>query len=280
MLFELPNNTEAELTSFTGRVQKSGPHDVPAVSFRLKLKSVPNIILDRLSKTMRLTAYAPVEGQEQLPGVELTTPILRSKDLKHWAPEVCLEGWSVIVARGITDDSALQMGSVKVDDFKIDFFEGGHVDVDFRCGTADVDEAGAGMLWALQKCKVFVMVTAPEVPQPAIDGSTEAFQKDHPGADTQPDLLDGGDDRDDAATRAFLGIHADEVGPPDSDTDSGATDGEGSDPDIQGDGRTELPRTVKYRQPTTGETWSGRGNQPRWLKAALAAGRSLEEFAA
>jgi DNA-binding protein H-NS len=35
---------------------------------------------------------------------------------------------------------------------------------------------------------------------------------------------------------------------------------------------------VKYRDPATGQTWSGRGLQPNWLKAALAAGRTLDEF--
>lgn len=35
---------------------------------------------------------------------------------------------------------------------------------------------------------------------------------------------------------------------------------------------------AKYRNAATGETWSGRGLQPKWLKAALAAGRSIEEF--
>lgn len=36
---------------------------------------------------------------------------------------------------------------------------------------------------------------------------------------------------------------------------------------------------AKYKDASTGETWSGRGLQPRWLKAALAAGRKLDEFA-
>ncbi|MDE2397799.1 MAG: H-NS histone family protein [Burkholderiales bacterium] len=35
---------------------------------------------------------------------------------------------------------------------------------------------------------------------------------------------------------------------------------------------------AKYRDSATGDTWSGRGLQPKWLKAALAAGRSLSEF--
>jgi DNA-binding protein H-NS len=36
---------------------------------------------------------------------------------------------------------------------------------------------------------------------------------------------------------------------------------------------------AKYRNASTGETWSGRGLRPNWLKAALAAGRKLEDFA-
>lgn len=35
---------------------------------------------------------------------------------------------------------------------------------------------------------------------------------------------------------------------------------------------------VKYRDSATGNTWSGRGLQPKWLRAALAAGRKLEDF--
>ena len=35
---------------------------------------------------------------------------------------------------------------------------------------------------------------------------------------------------------------------------------------------------AKYRNKATGDSWSGRGLQPKWLKAALAAGRKIEEF--
>lgn len=36
---------------------------------------------------------------------------------------------------------------------------------------------------------------------------------------------------------------------------------------------------IKYRNTTTGDTWSGRGLQPKWLKAQLAAGKTLADFA-
>ncbi|MDO9278490.1 MAG: H-NS histone family protein [Polaromonas sp.] len=34
----------------------------------------------------------------------------------------------------------------------------------------------------------------------------------------------------------------------------------------------------KYRNKETGETWTGRGLQPKWIKAAVATGKKLEEF--
>ncbi len=36
---------------------------------------------------------------------------------------------------------------------------------------------------------------------------------------------------------------------------------------------------AKYRNPATGDTWSGRGLKPKWLSAALAGGASLADFA-
>ncbi len=36
---------------------------------------------------------------------------------------------------------------------------------------------------------------------------------------------------------------------------------------------------AKYRDPSTGDTWSGRGLQPKWLKAALQGGKKLDDFA-
>ena len=35
---------------------------------------------------------------------------------------------------------------------------------------------------------------------------------------------------------------------------------------------------AKYRNQATGETWSGRGLQPKWLKAAISGGAKLEDF--
>jgi len=34
----------------------------------------------------------------------------------------------------------------------------------------------------------------------------------------------------------------------------------------------------KYRNSSTGDTWSGRGLQPKWLKMALASGKTIGDF--
>ncbi len=35
---------------------------------------------------------------------------------------------------------------------------------------------------------------------------------------------------------------------------------------------------AKFRNTATGDEWSGRGLQPKWLKAALASGKTLDNF--
>lgn len=35
---------------------------------------------------------------------------------------------------------------------------------------------------------------------------------------------------------------------------------------------------AKYRHPETGETWSGRGLEPKWLRAEIAGGKSRQDF--
>jgi DNA-binding protein H-NS len=35
---------------------------------------------------------------------------------------------------------------------------------------------------------------------------------------------------------------------------------------------------IKYRNPSTGDTWTGRGLKPKWLTAQLSSGRKLSDF--
>lgn len=42
--------------------------------------------------------------------------------------------------------------------------------------------------------------------------------------------------------------------------------------------KVHAPVAAKYRNPATGETWSGRGRAPKWLAAEEAKGHSREAF--
>lgn len=51
--------------------------------------------------------------------------------------------------------------------------------------------------------------------------------------------------------------------------------------DLGGAAKTRSSRIaapIKYRNPATGATWSGRGRPPHWLAEELAKGRKREEF--
>ena len=41
---------------------------------------------------------------------------------------------------------------------------------------------------------------------------------------------------------------------------------------------TGMKVAPKYKDPSTGSTWTGRGKMPKWVSAALASGRSLESM--
>ena len=44
-------------------------------------------------------------------------------------------------------------------------------------------------------------------------------------------------------------------------------------------GRKPRKGAAKFRDTATGNVWGGRGPRPRWLREALAGGKSLQEFA-
>ena len=51
--------------------------------------------------------------------------------------------------------------------------------------------------------------------------------------------------------------------------------------DLKGSAKKSKSRgavPAKYRNPATGESWSGRGRSPRWLTEEMAKGRSKESF--
>ncbi len=181
-MFQLTTPTDFVLRSFNVRTETHGDDDVLAFSAGLTYTG-PNTFLDRLAPGLRHALYEALPDQEQLPGVEAATPLLRCKKVGEVAIDLTCEGWTVEVEHGI--DEPMIFGGVKVDKFRITPSEGGTVSVALRIGTNDVDEAELGAMASKLKQTIAVRMLAPEPKAEAIDGSVDAFRRDHPEAGEQ-----------------------------------------------------------------------------------------------
>lgn len=207
-LFELAAPVDVLLKTWTPRTEKHGDDEVSATSLGIKISGA-NTLLDLLSPTLRTMLYAAPEGQAQLPGVEVSTPLLRCKLAEKLHLTSAFEGWTLRIYHGIHNDPFVISGC-KVDKFVVTPFDGGSCEIDFRIGSSDIDEEEAGWLYGKQKQEISISLHAP-VKTAAIDGSVEAFKRDHPEAEkTATDLFTaqhgGASDEDDGP------IHGDNPG--------------------------------------------------------------------
>lgn len=291
-MFELKTKTPAVITSVTPRIEKHGDDNVPAISLGLKITG-PNTLLDLLCPGLRDVLYKAVDGQDQLPGVEQSTPLLRSRAIERIKVKMpTMEGWILIVEHGIDDDTQIELHSCKVDKVFAEPFEGGSCEISFRVGTSDVDERYMGELAMKLGSEVPITLLAPVAADPAIDGTRAAFDADHPSASGS--LFDDDAPSQDA-TDAFVRSAHDDNGDGDGFELDDVSDAEGLDmhgvEDGDDDASSELTRhagaaparkqagaPVQYRDAATGQTWSGRGMKPAWLRQELEAGKTLADF--
>ena len=191
MAFELLTPTAAKLNSVTPRKEMHGDEPVSAITLALAITG-PNTLLDAIDGgKLRNALYMPVPAQDQLPGVEVSTPLLRTRLIETLQLNGALEGWTVTIEHGITDETNIVLGCSKLDKFRVKPMEGGSVELAFRIGTSDIGEDEAGALFGMLGQECMVQIKAPAIATgPVIDGSTEAFERDHPKDERQADLLD------------------------------------------------------------------------------------------
>jgi hypothetical protein len=290
--FEMLSLTEATLTTFTGRVETHGKSKVPAASYRLRFGG-PNTLIDLLSPTARKTFYMAEPGQEDLPGVEPTTPLLRSKDIKHWSPETAYEGWTVTFDRTGNDEDNIEQGGAKIDSFTCDLFENpARVEIECRVSTSNIDADGAGWLWSKQQQKVFVMLAAPLTTQTNPDAGVER-DPNQLTLDADGNELREPSDARQAADAAFAGEpqRGDDWPFPRDGAQGMPPGAEGMDPnpprdatdavldDVARNGASDTATPIRYQDADKpSRTWTGLGKQPTWLKQALARGKKLVDF--
>lgn len=188
MPFELLTPTAAILSTVTPRTEVHGDDRVFAISLGIKLVGA-NTLLDKLSPTLRDTLYKAVEDQDVLPGVEVSTPLLRTRGIEQVTLAGSLEGWTLTVDHGIDEDAPIALGGCRVDKFRVVPSEGGTVELNFRIGSNDIDSTEAGLLCSHLSQEINITLKAPEKAADTIDGSVGAFKRDHPDSVDPTDLF-------------------------------------------------------------------------------------------
>ncbi|MEY5100665.1 MAG: hypothetical protein RJA36_3384 [Pseudomonadota bacterium] len=221
-MFAIPEFTEAHLASVTNRVEKHGDDDKKAVTIGVEITTA-NTMLDAIDPKLREAMFKPKpDAEPELPGVEISTPILRCNSIDRVVLPTKHEGWTLAIDDGIEGDAdPMLFGSVKVDKLSVEPKQGGSIVLRMRLGTSDVDADKLGWLGMHNGEEIWIKLTPPPKPADVIDGSTEAFERDHPDAGGQADLLDT------EAGDAFAAEH----GQPGPEDEGDGTDGAAGGPD-------------------------------------------------
>ncbi len=238
MPFEITTPTATKLNSVTPRKEMHGDEPVSAVTLGLSITG-PNTLLDHLDGgKLRNALYMAVPDQEQLPGVEPATPLLRARGIDTVSLNGTLEGWTCSFEHGIGEDTAIVLGGSKVDKFRVKPMEGGSVELLFRVGTSDISEEEAGALFGKLGQEVMISLKAPvKAEGPVIDGTVG-----HPGAAAggDPDAGDlfadahGDEDQRDQHAGDFGQADDDAAGPGAGSSDDAGTLDDGNTGTVEG----------------------------------------------
>ena len=168
-MFEITEFTEAHLASVTNRQEAHGDEQVPAVSVGLEL-TTGNMILDRIDATLREALFKRDEAQAQLPGVDITTPVLRCNSIDRVLLPTKHEGWTLEIESGFDDTRPMTLGGVKVDKFSVQPMQGGSIVLRLRVGTNDVDADRLGQLGMRNGHSIWVRIVKPEIVYDPVSG--------------------------------------------------------------------------------------------------------------
>ncbi len=212
-MLQITDFTEAHLATVTARSQKHGDDEVPAVSLGLEM-TVANTLLDEIDPDIRHCLWKRHDGQEDLPGVESSTPVLKCNSIDSVKLNPKYEGWTVEFDDGIDETTPLTFGGSKVDKFVVEPKQGGSCILRMRIGTSDLDAERSGFLGMHVGQPIWIRLRAP------LKTATAAAEgEEGDGGAAEPD-----------ATDLFLASAGDE-----GDEDRGEGQGGGNPFPITGD---------------------------------------------
>jgi hypothetical protein len=262
--FNLPTDSRLKLIKATPRKEHHGDDLRQAISLRLRWETTNEhlALLHPNLKDMLFYRTEAVDAQAMIAGVPDITPNLRVPDVTlPLKIELDYSGYTFNIEHGIDESSALELYTCALDKFAVDAKEGGSVFIDWSLSSnKEITPELVGALCGLEGEEIIATLTPPAIATgEAIDGSVGAFKADHPN-------MDDGEDAGDLFAQS-QGVEDDAE--PDEYEEEAA-------PPPQASRRNQV--VARYRNAATGETWSGRGLQPKWLKSAINAGASLNEF--
>lgn len=263
MSFELELPTVAKLVDIVVLSQKNrAPDDLPGAKLSVEM-ALSSDMLAHFDGTLKSFLFTK-DGQAQssLEGIESLglTKAGRALPQLHW--ELELTGYGLTLDMGLGGKSNLVIGDCVLSNFRLLPKEGGTLLARFDIESGDVTEKAFGKLATLKSREISLLLEAPEVGQKKLDDVDETvgwpFPKDgitEKLAAMPPAHLTEGMTKAEQKIERAAAKKAAKKAP----------------------AKTKAP--MKYRDAATGETWSGRGIMPRWLKIGMErTGKTLSDY--
>ena len=204
--FDLPPGTRAKLTKVTPRKEQHGPDLKQAVSLRLRLEG-DGALLDLLAPGLRdasLMVPPRDDTQQMIDGVPQIPTLLRVQGVDQVRKlDLKLTGYTLTIDHGIDESSALELYTCHIDKVTAEAKQGGGSVVEWSIGSnREITKELVGELCDLEGTEIEFSQVGP-APGEVIDGTTEAFKRDHPdlvdqAGDGEPGEDDGPEGEDDA----------------------------------------------------------------------------------
>ena len=313
-MFELLNPTNTKIVDVVVLSQKNRhPDDNPGAKISVE-QQLANGELAHFDGNLRNWLYTKKPGagaaaQAQLDGVDpiSDTPHLTAIGSKlgwfHWALE--LTGYTVVVDHGTGGKSDLTLADCTLSGFRFKCNEGGTIDCRYDIESNDVSEKAFGRLAKLKSTDVDVTVRPPEIsgqgdlvsPAPRLTPA-QLRQANQEGKTIEQKAAEikGAAGMNPVQAWPFpqdgtpgSGPKAKSVPPADA-TSAVLADVKKHGPAPSASPKPKAPakkpaaakvesrRPAQYRDPKSGQTWTGRGLKPLWLTQALAGGAKLDDF--
>lgn len=184
--FDLPASCRLKLTKATPRKETHGKDLVQAISLRLEWWPTENSALNLLHEGLQdMVFWTPPEvaAQCDLEGIPPIKKHLRCPTVaRPWKVEAAFTGYTFSIDHGIDESTALELYACSLDKFEADAKEGGSAIIRWSLASnKQITPQLVGALCALEGAEIVATLTPPKAEE-VIDGSVEAFQKDHPDA--------------------------------------------------------------------------------------------------